>query len=125
MLPIMAGATASGVVALTRMKLLIADDHRLMIEGLRLALAEHRDIEIVGEATSGSKVLPLVGQTSPDIVLLDIRMPEMDGLTCLELIRRRHPEVRVVMISGSQEPEQIQAALKRGASGFIVKSVHP
>jgi len=107
------------------MRVLIADDHRLMIEGIRLALAEHPEIEIVGEAISGSKVLPLVGQTSPDIVLLDIRMPGMDGLTCLELIRRRHPDVKVVMLSGSQETEQIQAALKRGASGFIVKTVDP
>jgi DNA-binding NarL/FixJ family response regulator len=108
-----------------RMKLLVADDHRLLIEGVRLALAEQPDIEIVAEATSGSQVLPLVGQTSPDIVLLDIAMPGMDGLTCLELIRRRHPEVKVVMLSGSQETEQIQAALKRGASAYIVKTVDP
>jgi len=86
-------------------KLLVADEHRLLIEGIRLALAEHPDIEIVAEATSGSQVLPLVGQTSPDIVLLDIGMPGMDGLSCLELIRRRHPEVKVVMLSGSQETE--------------------
>jgi DNA-binding NarL/FixJ family response regulator len=103
-------------------KILVADDNRLLIEGVRLALAEHPDIRIVGEATSGSQVLPLVGQTLPDIVLLDIGMPEMDGLTCLELIRRRYPEVKVVMLSGSQEPEQIQAALQRGASGYIVKT---
>ena len=108
-----------------RMKLLVADDHRLLIEGVRLALAAQPDIEIVAEATSGSQVLPLVGQTSPDIVLLDIAMPGMDGLTCLELIRRRHPEVKVVMLSGSQETEQIQAALKRGASAYVVKTVDP
>ena len=107
------------------MKLLVADEHRLLIEGVRLALAEQPDIEIVAEATSGSQVLPLVGQTSPDIVLLDIAMPGMDGLACLELIRRRHPEVKVVMLSGSQETEQIQAALKRGASAYIVKTVDP
>ena len=58
-------------------------------------------------------------------MLLDIAMPGMDGLTCLELIRRRHPEVKVVMLSGSQETEQIQAALKRGASAYIVKTVDP
>jgi DNA-binding NarL/FixJ family response regulator len=104
-------------------KLLVADDHGLLIEGVRLALAEHPDMEIVAEATSGSQVLPLVGQTSPDIVLLG--MPGMDGLTCLELIRRRHPEVKVVMLSGSQETEQIQAALKRGASAYIVKTLDP
>jgi DNA-binding NarL/FixJ family response regulator len=111
----------SGAAAAIAVKLLIADDHRLLIEGVRLALAEHPDMEIVAEATSGSQVLPLVDQTSPDIVLLG--MPGMDGLTSLELIRRDHPEVKVVMLSGSQEREQIQAALKRGASGYIVKTV--
>src|SRR5690242_2679685 len=108
-----------------RMKLLVADDHRLLIEALRLVLAAQPEIEIVAEATSGSQVLPLVGQTSPDVVLLEIAMPGMDGLTCLELIRRRHPEVKVVMLSGSQETAQIQAALKRGASAYIVKTVDP
>ena len=107
------------------MKVLIADDHRLMLEGIRRALEGVEGFEIVGEAYTGSQVLPLVGRTQPDVVLLDIRMPQMDGLTCIELIRKRYPKVKVVVLSVFNDPEHIQAALKRGASGYIVKSVNP
>jgi DNA-binding NarL/FixJ family response regulator len=107
------------------MKILIADDHRLMLAGIRRALEGVEGFEIVGEAHTGSQVLPLVGRTNPDVVLLDLRMPQMDGLTCIELIRKRHPKVKVVVLSVFNEPDRIQAALKRGASGYIVKSVNP
>jgi DNA-binding NarL/FixJ family response regulator len=83
------------------------------------------DFEIVGEAHSGSEVLPVIGRTDPDVVLLDMRMPGMDGLTCLERIRERYPRIKVVVLSVFREPEHIEAALKRGASGYIVKSVNP
>jgi DNA-binding NarL/FixJ family response regulator len=107
------------------MKVLIADDHRLMVEGIRRALAEAEDIEIVGEATSGSQVLPLVRRTNPDVVLLDMRMPHMDGLACLDLIKKHCPKVKVVVLSVYSESEHIQAAFRHGAVGYIVKSVNP
>jgi DNA-binding NarL/FixJ family response regulator len=107
------------------LKVLIADDHRLMLEAIRLALADSEDIEIVGEATIGSQVLPFTGRMKPDVVLLDIHMPEMDGLTCLDLLRKRHPEVTIVMLSGHDEPETVRAALSRGAHTFISKQVDP
>jgi len=71
------------------MKVLIADDHRLIVEGIKRALEDADDFEVVGEASSGSQVLPLVGRTNPDIVLLDLRMPGADGLTCLAQIKKR------------------------------------
>src|SRR5947208_12624441 len=108
-----------------RLKVLLADDHRLMLKVMRLALEEAGDFEIVGEATSGSQVLPLVARERPDLVLLDVRMPEMDGLMALDLIRSRHPEVKVVMISGLDEPDVIKAALVRGGSAFIAKTIDP
>ena len=108
-----------------RLKLLIVDDHELMLEGIRLALADSPDIEVVGSASSGSQVLPLVRQTSPDVVLLDLRMPGMDGLRCLEALRERHPNVKAVVLSGSEEPDVIEAAFRRGAVGFIVKRIDP
>jgi DNA-binding NarL/FixJ family response regulator len=107
------------------MKILIADDHQLMLDGIRCALERCEDFEIVGEAHSGSEVLPMIGRTDPDLVLLDMRMPGMDGLTCLERIRDRYPRIKVVVLSVFREPEHIEAALKRGASGYIVKSVNP
>jgi DNA-binding NarL/FixJ family response regulator len=108
-----------------RLKVLIADDHRLMLQAIRTALADSEDIEIVGEADSGPKVVPLVGQTGPDIVLLDVRMPGIDGLTVLERLRERYPKVRVAMLSAVDDPSVVQAAFKRGASAFIVKHIDP
>ncbi len=108
-----------------RLKLLIVDDHELMLEGIRLALADSPDIEVVGLASSGSQVLPLVRQTSPDVVLLDLRMPGMDGLRCLEALRERHPNVKTVVLSGCEEPDVIEASFRRGAVGFIVKRIDP
>lgn len=107
------------------MKVLIADDHKLMLQGIRRVLEDVDGIDVVGEAYSGAQVLPLIGRTDPDLVLLDVRMPQMDGLTCLDLIRRRHPDVKVVLLSVSSDPEHIQEALNRGASGYVVKSVDP
>lgn len=107
------------------MKVLLADDHRLMLQGIRAALAGAEGIEVVGEAHTGSQVLPLVGQTGADVVLLDIRMPQLDGLGCLERLRERFPEVKVVVLSLFSDAEHIQMALSRGAVGYIVKSINP
>jgi NarL family two-component system response regulator LiaR len=108
-----------------RLKLVIADDHQLMLEALRMALADDPELEIVGETTSGAQLLPLVRQKTPDVVLLDLRMPGMDGLKCLEALRERHPEIKSVVLSASEEPEIIDAALQRGAAAYIVKRVDP
>jgi DNA-binding NarL/FixJ family response regulator len=96
-----------------------------MLEALRLALDGLDDIEIVGEASSGSEVLPLVGRTDPDLVLLDVRMPGMDGLTCIERLRRRYPSVRIAMLSGESDRAVIDAALQLGADAYILKTIDP
>jgi DNA-binding NarL/FixJ family response regulator len=106
-------------------RVLIADDHRLILEGIRRALEEADDIEIVGQAETGTEVVPLVARTKPDVAMLDLRMPGMDGLACLDRIRARHPEVKVVILSVSTDPELIRTVLSRGASAYIVKSVNP
>jgi DNA-binding NarL/FixJ family response regulator len=103
----------------------VADDHRLMLDAIRFVLEEAEDIEIVGEATMGSQVLPLVARTNPDVVLLDIRMPEMDGLTCLDRLQKQHPDVTVVILSGYDDQETISSALARGAKSFIGKMIDP
>jgi DNA-binding NarL/FixJ family response regulator len=107
------------------LKVLVADDHPLVLSGIRRALEQADGIEVVGEASAGNQVLPLVGRTNPDLVLLDIRMPHFDGLACLDLIRKRHPDVKVVMLSAFSNPEHVQAALRRGASAYVVKAVSP
>ena len=106
-------------------KVLLADDHRLMLDGIRRALEDDGGFEIVGETQNGAQVLPLVGQTGPDLVVLDVRMPNMDGLQCLEEIRRRHPKIKVVMLSASTTPDLIEEALRRGASAYVLKTVDP
>lgn len=106
-------------------KVLLADDHRLIIEAVRCVLEAAGGFEVVGEATSGSQVLPLVSRTNPDVVVLDIRMPGVDGLKCLDSIRQKHESVKVVVLSGFDDPDSIQAALNRGASAFVTKHVDP
>jgi DNA-binding NarL/FixJ family response regulator len=106
-------------------RVLIADDHRLMVEGTKQALERAGGFEVVGEAVNGVQVLPLVRRLKPELVLLDLRMPQMDGLTCLAKIRKEFPDVKVAILSVSQDPELIQTALKRGASAYIVKSIDP
>jgi DNA-binding NarL/FixJ family response regulator len=109
-----------------RLKVLVADDHELILEAVRLALAQADDeFEIVAATTRGQQVLPLVARTEPDLVLLDLRMPGMDGLSCLDLLRRRHPDVRVVVLSGVDAPEVIRSAFARGATAFIKKHIDP
>ena len=110
---------------LAPMRVLIADDHRLVLDGIRKALEADGGFEIVGETQNGTQVLPLVARTHPELVLLDLRMPNMDGLACLDEIRRRHPTVKVVMLSASTNPELIDTALRKGASAYILKSVDP
>lgn len=106
-------------------KLVIADDHQLMLAAMRMALGEAPDMEIVGEADAGERLLPLVNRTSPDVVVLDLRMPGMDGLRCLELLRERHPRVKSIVMSGTDDPALVRASLARGAVAFVHKSVNP
>ena len=107
------------------MRVVIADDHRLVLDGIKRALEEDGDFEIVGETQSGTQVLPLVSRTNPDLVLLDVRMPHMDGLACLDEIKRRYPNVKGVMLSASTGSELIAASLRRGAAAYVVKTVNP
>jgi DNA-binding NarL/FixJ family response regulator len=106
------------------LKILIADDHPLLLAAVRTALEDDEGFEVVGEARSGAEVLPLVGRMAPDVVLLDLRMPGLDGLSCLDRIVTQYPKSKVVVLSGLSDPELIQAAFKRGAIGYVVKTIN-
>jgi DNA-binding NarL/FixJ family response regulator len=108
-----------------RLRVVLADDHGLMVEAVRLALADRPEFEIVGVAESGSQLMPLVEQKAPDLVLLDLRMPGVDGLTCLRLLRERNQALKIVVLSGVDSDAVAEEALARGASAFISKSVDP
>ena len=105
------------------LKLLIADDHPLVLQGLRRTLDGNEDIDVVGEAHCGNEVLALIERRHPELVLLDLHMPGLDGLACLEQIRDRFPEVKVVILSACDERATVDAALHAGATSYIVKSV--
>ena len=107
------------------LRVLVADDHRLMLAAVRRALAPAADFEIVGEVSVGSHVVPAVRETKPDVVLLDMRMPELDGLACLERLRKHNPTIAVVMLSSYSDAAQIEAARQAGALGYVVKTVEP
>jgi DNA-binding NarL/FixJ family response regulator len=105
-----------------RLRLVLADDHGLMVEAVKLALDGHPEFEVVGIAEAGSQVLPVVQQVEPDLIVLDLRMPGMDGLTCIRLLQERMPAVKIAVLSGIDSDEQ---ALSLGASAFIAKGINP
>jgi two-component system response regulator DegU len=107
------------------LRVAIADDHRLMLDGIKRALESAPDIRVVGEAMSGQEVLELVPEVKPDVLIMDLRMPRGDGLTTLAELRRSHPDVKVIILSMFEDSEHIEQALHGGASGYVVKSINP
>lgn len=108
-----------------RIRVLVVDDHGLMIEAIRIAMDREPDIEVVGAVQSGREVLQEVARRQPDIVLLDVRMPEVDGLTVLRSLRARYPEVKVVMLSGVVDEAVEREALLNGALAYVDKRTDP
>lgn len=96
-----------------------------MRAALRLVLTPAEAFEIVGEATNGAEVLSLVERTAPDVVLLDLQMPRLDGFQCLDHLERRQPNVTTVVLSGADDEASIEAALRRGAARYVLKSINP
>lgn len=107
-----------------RMRLLIADDHTLFRRSLR-ALMEANGMEVVGEAESGARALDLVAEHEPDLVLMDLEMPDMDGLEATRRVSAEYPRVRVVVLTGSYDEEHLLEALQAGAQGYLVKTLEP
>ena len=110
---------------MTKVKVVIADGQPLMLKGMRRVLELAGDIEVAGEAQTGTEVLDLVRRFSPDVVLLDTRLPVSDGTTCLDVLRARYPAVKVLVVSNYGDADHVERALRRGAAGYIVKSVNP
>jgi DNA-binding NarL/FixJ family response regulator len=107
------------------LRVCIADDHLLILSAIHAALQKADDIDVVGTTQSGAEVPDLVDQNLPDVVLLDGRMPGLDGLTCLKLIKQAHPEIKVIMLSASEDPKQISQAFAAGANAYIGKRINP
>jgi two-component system response regulator NreC len=104
-----------------KIRLLLADDHAILSAGLSALLAYYEDIEILGEAQNGAQAVELVGELRPDIVLMDIAMPGLDGIEATRLIRERYPQTRVLVLSQHGDRQYVLAVLKAGASGYVLK----
>ncbi len=106
-------------------RVLIVDDHTLFRAGLRALLLQVPGIEVVGESDNGHEAIRAVGQLSPHLVLMDLTMPEMNGMEAITEIKRRYPEVRLLVVTLHKAEDYVHASLKAGADGYILKVATP
>lgn len=104
-------------------RVLLVDDQTLIRQGIRLLLEIEPDIQVVGQAANGQEALQQVESTHPDVVLMDVRMPGMDGVTATREIARRFPEVRVIILTTFEDDETVFEGLKAGARGYLLKDI--
>jgi DNA-binding NarL/FixJ family response regulator len=104
-------------------RLVIADDHELARAGLRAMLSNQRGLELVGEASNGREALLLCRRVQPDLALIDVRMPEMDGLATCRAIKEECPATSIILVTMHANPEYLLEALKAGAAGFVLKDL--
>ena len=104
-------------------KILIADDQELICQSLEIVLNSKPDLQVVGVAADGQEVMQCVRQQRPDVILMDIRMPKMDGVQCTKLIKETYPEIKIVILTTFDDDEYVFNALKYGASGYLLKGV--
>lgn len=105
-----------------KVKVCLIDDHDLLRRGMRTMLESEEGVEVVGEASDGEKALPLVDETEPHVVIIDVVMPKKDGIEATREIKDAYPNVAVVVLSGHDEQQFVFDALKAGASGYLLKS---
>lgn len=104
-------------------KVLIADDQALIRDSLKIVLDTNEDIGVTGAVANGLEVIRSVRSQRPDVILMDIRMPEMDGVQCTQIIKENHPEIKIIILTTFDDDEYIFSALKYGASGYLLKGI--
>jgi DNA-binding NarL/FixJ family response regulator len=106
-------------------RVVLADDHPLTRAGLKSYLDSEKEIELIGEAEDGQRALEMIRELEPDVVLLDIRMPKMDGVTVARMIKESGIEVNIIMLTSYDAQQYVLASLRNGAKGFILKTAPP
>ena len=104
-------------------KVLIADDQELIRQSLQIVLNTKEDMEVTGTAADGQEVIQCIRKEVPDVILMDIRMPKMDGVQCTKIIKENHPQVKIIILTTFDDDEFVYNALKFGASGYLLKGV--
>jgi NarL family two-component system response regulator LiaR len=102
-------------------RIVLADDHTLFREGLKTILASQKDIEIVGEAANGLEAVEMTRKLTPDLLLLDIKMPKLDGLQVIDALKKKSPPTRILVLTGFADDERLFPSIKSGALGFLLK----
>lgn len=110
---------------MAKIKVLLVDDQELILESLHIVLSMEEDLEIVGLAKNGEEAIKGCERWMPDIVLMDINMPVMDGVAATTLIKERLPVIKIIMLTSYKEVEYVLAALSHGAEGYLLKAIHP
>lgn len=106
-----------------KIRVMIVDDHAVVRSGLSAFLSVNHDLELVGEAENGQQAVTRAGLLRPDVILMDIMMPVMDGIAATEAIKRQYPAAQIVALTSFQEDELVQSALRAGAVGYLMKNV--
>ena len=106
------------------LRILIADDHQIVRRGLRMTIEAEQDMKVVADAENGSQVLSLIKKHKPDVVLMDMQMPEMDGVDALKQLRVEFPTLPVLILTTFSDDAHVYAALRAGASGFLLKEMN-
>ncbi|ARI78445.1 response regulator [Halobacillus mangrovi] len=108
-----------------KIKVLLVDDHLVVLRGLRFFLNTQPDIDIIGEAENGQEALRLAGELQPDVILMDLMMPEMDGVEATKRLKEKHPDMKVVVLTSYSDQDHVIPALQAGAVGYQLKDIEP
>ena len=106
---------------MSKLRILLAEDHKVMREGLRMVLAREPNMEVVGEANNGAEAITLTEQLRPDIVVMDVSMPEINGLKATEALGASSPETKILILTRHGDPSYVQRLLRAGANGYVLK----
>lgn len=115
------GAAACIIEGDAMIKVMIVDDQEIVREGLKMILSMYKEVSVIGEVPNGRVLLEQLEVMNPDVILMDIRMPVMDGITAAQLVKERHPEIKVIILTTFDEDEYIIQGLKNGVEGYILK----